>query len=230
MFSLSVSGASTLRAISFSLALLVNATALHANEPTPQALLFDAPYLTELQLPTSLNYTYAHATSQEKLFGRPFEDTISVNVNANENAGGLNSVMLRVFSGERERNLGPHLNMKGNPIIMIFLERDMWEMKRRVGGEPIYYRNKIRKAFRDAATVEKTSAEFNGHTIEAHKISITPFADEKDSRRMQHFLNKGYEFMVSDKVPGGILSVRSVVRDKDATLIEDRLTFVGKGQ
>ncbi|NNE23943.1 MAG: hypothetical protein HKN11_15180 [Rhizobiales bacterium] len=197
---------------------------------TPQALLFDAPYLKQLAVPSALNYSYRHSTSAEKTFGKPFEDTIAVNVEKNDKPGGLNSVMLRMFSGKRQRDLGPHIDITGNPIIMVFLERDLWEMKRRVGGEPVYYRNMIRRAFRDAAKVEKNTAEFNGQNISVQTVTIMPFTGEKDRASMQKLLNKIYEFTVADVVPGGILSIRSTVpaeQEGNAALVSDELAFVG---
>ena len=195
---------------------------------TPQKLLFDTPYLTELKLPSSLSYTYRHDADDPKLFGKPFTDTIAVDLSKPSNAQHANSVSMRIFTGPRARKLGPNVDMKGNPIIMIFLERDLWEMKRRVGGEPIYYRNKIRRALREAATVEKVEVSFEGKTVPGHKVSITPFADETANRRMEKYLKKRYEFTVADAVPGGFYKVRSSVPlegDSSKDLVADELTY-----
>ncbi len=192
-----------------------------------QSLLFDNPYLTQLALPSSLTYTYNHRTSEEKRFGKAFTDTISIDVA--QDTEHANSVSLRIFTGPRERRLGPHHAMKGNPIIMIFLEHDLWETKHQVGGVPVYYRNKIRKALREAAQVSKIQSEFGGKLVPAHRVTITPFKDEKDNHRLREFLNKSYEFTVSDAVPGGYLKVRSIVPDGDtpgAFLVEDELSFL----
>ncbi len=195
---------------------------------TSQKLLFDKPYLGKLALPSSLIYTYSHRTSEEKRFGKAFIDTISVDVDKTESAKHKNSVSLRIFTGKRERRLGPHRGMMGNPIIMAFLERDLWEMKRRAGGVPIYYRNKIRKAMREAASVAKIEAEFDGKLVPAHRVTIVPFKDEKNNQRLSEFLNKSYEFTVSDMVPGGFLKARSAVPGVEGAgdlLVEDELVF-----
>ncbi len=194
---------------------------------TPQILLFDRPYLRQLKVPSALNYSYRHATSEAKQFGPPFTDTIAVNVNEPTNPENANSVSMRIFSGERQRDLGPNVDMKGNPIIMIFLERDLWEMKRRIGGVPIFYRNKLRQALRDKAVVKKTEITFEGKPVPAHTVTIMPFAQETQNVRMKKFLKKTYEFTVADAVPGGFVSVRSVVPGGDGeVLIEDEITFL----
>ena len=195
---------------------------------SPQKLLFDTPYLEQLKLPSSLTYTYKHQAADPKQFGKPFTDTIAVDLSKPDNPSHVNSVSMRIFTGQRARALGPNVNMKGNPIIMIFLERDLWEMKRRVGGEPIFYRNKIRRALRDKATVEKIDVSFAGKTVPGHKVTITPFADETQNRRLARFLKKRYEFVVADAVPGGFVAVRSSVPPEDGgdkALVEDELTY-----
>ncbi len=193
-----------------------------------QKLLFDTPYLHQLKLPSSLNYTYKHEAADPKQFGKPFTDTIAVDLTKPDNPEHVNSVSMRIFTGERARALGPNVDMRGNPIIMIFLERDLWEMKRRVGGEPIFYRNKIRRALREKATVEKIDVSFEGKTVPGHKVTITPFADETQNRRMARFLKKRYEFVVADGVPGGYVAVRSSVPAENGggkALVEDELTY-----
>ena len=209
--------------------LLVLGAATAQGADTPQKLLFDTPYLTELKVPSSLSYTYRHRASEARQFGKPFTDTIAIDLSKPDNPEHVNSVSMRIFTGARARELGPNVDMKGNPIIMIFLERDLWEMKRRVGGEPIFYRNKIRRALREAAKVEKIEVDFEGKTVPAHKVTITPFSGETDNRRLQRFLNKSYEFVVADAVPGGFVRVRSSVPREDGAgeaLVEDEITYL----
>ena len=207
--------------------MLGNAAAVQAAD-TPQKLLFDTPYLTQLKLPSSLSYTYRHDAAEAKQFGKPFTDTIAIDLSKPDNPAHVNSVSMRIFTGPRGRELGPNVDMKGNPIIMIFLERDLWEMKRRVGGEPIFYRNKIRRALREAAKVEPVELSFEGKTVPGHKVTITPFIGETDNRRLARFLKKSYEFVVADAVPGGFYKVRSLVpaeADGGKALVEDEVIY-----
>ena len=211
------------------LVVLANAS-VAGDEKTPQSLLFDAPYLTQLKVPSSLNYSYRHETTADKDFGKSFEDTVAVNVGKNDKPGGLNSVMLRMFSGKRQRDLGPHTDITGNPVIMMFLERDLWEMKRRVGGQPVYYRNLIRRALRAEADIKEDVGVFNGEDLKVHTITIRPFAGETKNARLNGMLNKIYEFTVAETVPGGILKIRSVVpaeKEGGAALVSDELAFIG---
>ena len=194
-----------------------------------QSLLFDAPYLEQLVPPRTLSYSYRRKTRNEKVFGRSFEDTIRVRVTKSDSQDGLNTVSLEVFTGERQRRLGPHADMRGNPVLMVFLELDLWHMKRRVGGAPVYFRNTIRKAFRDSASIERIAIDFSGRNVLAHKVTIRPFAEDQITPRLKEFRAKTYEFTVSDAVPGGIYRIRTWVPEPDGggPLIEDMMVIAG---
>ena len=66
------------------IAVLLGVTSLQAQAAqaaeTAQKLLFDTPYLQQLKLPSSLNYTYRHEAAETRLFGKPFTDTIAVDL------------------------------------------------------------------------------------------------------------------------------------------------------
>jgi hypothetical protein len=214
----------------FALLGLAAAVASNAGEKaTSQSLLFDAPYLERLALPQTLSYSYRRKTENEKKFGSPINDAISVKISKSKKAGGLNKVSLEIFTGAKQRRLGPHTDMRGNPVLMAFLELDVWHMKRRVGGVPVYFRNSIRKAFRESAAVEEIKIEFEGRMVPAHKVTIKPFVKDPNAPRLKEFRKKVYEFTVSDMVPGGFHKIRSWVPKLEGTglLIDDTLIFTG---
>ena len=59
---------------------------------TAQKLLFDTPYLQQLKLPSSLNYTYRHDAAETRLFGKPFTDTIAVSPSRRSSPLGVTSL------------------------------------------------------------------------------------------------------------------------------------------
>jgi len=212
----------------FALLGLVAAVPPNAGEKaTSQSLLFDAPYLERLALPQTLSYSYRRRTENEKKFGSQIDDAISVKISKSKKSNGLNNVTLEIFTGEKQRRLGPHRDMRGNPVLMAFLELDIWHMKRRIGGVPVYFRNSIRKAFRESATVEEIKIEFEGRTVPAHKVTIKPFVKDPNAPRLKEFRQKVYEFTVSDMVPGGFHKIRSWVPklEGEGSLIDDTLIF-----
>ncbi len=202
-------------------------------ENTPQSLLFDAPYLKGFRAPASLSYTLDHVSKKADRYGANFKGTVRMRIEKASDATDTNSVYIDMKAGKRDRNLGPFTNVTGNPVIMMFLERDIWQMKRLIGGVPVYFRNRIRKAFREAAKVEVTEIEFDGKKVPAKRIVIKPFVKDKESRRLREYTAKTYEFIVAETVPGGFYELRSFVPNTDSSkgaVVEDRIRFKSVGQ
>ena len=177
--------------------------------PSAQTLLFDASYLLPLKAPSRLVYSYSNKTADPALFGRSFDDEVALKLSASAEGKGEKDVTLDMFTGDRQRVVGPLVNVSGNPIIMMFLESDVSQMKMHIGGQPVYYRNIIRLALRDKAKLEPAKFSWDGHEVEGTKVTIHPFADDPNGERLQLFRTKTYEFIVSDAVPGGIYQIHS---------------------
>lgn len=201
-----------------------------ASEPTAQELLFDATYLAPVAAPSRIKYHFSYKSIDSTLFGASYDDEASIRLKPTAGAEGYKDVTLDMFSGERQREMGPLPKVNGNPIIMMFLEHDTNLMQKHVGGAMVYYRNIIRAAFRDKATVQPADITWNGKPVKAMRISIQPFKDIPSAEKLQLFRTKIYEFTVSDAVPGGIYDMRSVVPDlegKQTPAMDTHLTLTG---
>jgi hypothetical protein len=202
-----------------------------ASEPTAQELLFDATYLAPVAAPSRIKYHFSFKSVDSTLFGASYDDDASMQLKPTAGAEGYKDVTLDMFTGERLRELGPLPKINGNPIIMMFLEYDTNLMQKHVGGAMVYYRNIVRAAFRDKATVQAVDITWNGKPVKAMKISIQPFQDIPAAEKLQLFRGKIYEFTVSDAVPGGIYDMRSVVPDLEgkspAPAMDTHLTLTG---
>lgn len=204
-----------------------------AQENTAQSLLFDSPYLSSMKPPGALSHGFSHTTENARLYGDTFGDKVLVRLEGPKETGKPDRVFMDVYTGAQQRNLGPFSKTNGNPIIMMFLERDVWQMKRRIGGTPSYFRNRIRKAFREAAELEPAEIRFKGNKIAAYEITIRPFKHELDKRRFREYRTKVYSFTVADKVPGGIYQIWSAIPKENSDneyLVEDRLFLEGEIQ
>lgn len=215
------------------LALQVPSQAAAADLPTAQKLLFESNHLTTLAAPGRLTYRYSLKTSDTALFGAGFDDDAVILLASAANGIGAKDATLELFTGNRMRRFGPLPNVIGNPIIVLFLEYDVNQMRIHVGGQPVYYRNVVRAAFRESAKVEPVSIVWQGNTASAMKVSIQPFMNIANAERLKLFRAKTYEFTVSDAVPGGIYEIRTVIADdrpgQTAPAIEARLTLSGGG-
>lgn len=216
----------------FAAGLAAAAPAAQEDEPqTAQALLFDKGYLLRLGAPSRLVYSFKQSTADAELFGQGFEDEVTMRLSASAQGNGQKDVTLDMFTGERQRTLGPLSQVSGNPIIMMFLERDVLQMNRHIGGQPVYFRNVIRLAFREKARVEPASFVWDGLEVRGAKITIQPFLGDPHGERMQLFKSKTYEFIVSEAVPGGVYAMHATLADTriDATApaVDMRLTLKG---
>ncbi|MEO1159200.1 MAG: hypothetical protein AAFW74_01940, partial [Pseudomonadota bacterium] len=183
-----------------------------ATEPeTVSSLLFDKPYLTSVKPDTTLVYDFKRISSDEKKYGRGLSDTIRLDVLKDEQDSSKRTAHLHIYSGPRARNIGPIPRTSGNPAIMVLLEQDTYDFKRHLGGIPAYFRNKIRKAMREDALIEETRIRHNGREMSGHKITLVPFKGDQNMQRVPEYQNTIYEFVVSDDVPGGIVSISSTI-------------------
>lgn len=191
-------------------------------------LLFDRPYLESIEPGSAIVYDFELTSADKERFGEAFSDTIRLRVDASESDAKKRTANLDLFSGTRERHIGPMPQTSGNPAVMIVLEQDTFDLQRTLGGQPAYFRNKIRQAFRDGAEVEKTTVKLDGNEVDAHRITLRPFKGDANFSRVPEFAEMVYEFVVADAVPGGVYSVSSYIpspKDAKATLKKKVMEF-----
>jgi hypothetical protein len=202
-----------------------------SDETTATTLLFSTPYLAQLKSDETLVYDFVRTTSDEERYGQKLNDTVRLDIRTSEDDNTKRTTYIHLYSGPKERNIGPFVNSSGNAAVMIVLEQDTYELKRRLGGQPAYFRNKIRAAMRDNAKVEKTSFEFEGKTIQGHKITIEPFKGDPNMTRVPEYANSVYEFVVADAVPGGLYRVSSIIpnaKDSSQPLKQQDMIYSGR--
>ena len=208
------------------------AAATDSAAPSAQSLLFDANYLVPLNAPSRLVYDYSAKTADPALFGKSFDDEVAMRLLPSAQGGGEKEVTFDMFTGNHQHTIGPLTRVTGNPIIMMFLEKDVSEMNMHIGGQPVYFRNVIRMAFREKAKLEPATITWEGKPVPATKITIQPFLGDPNGERMQLFKSKTYEFVVSDAVPGGIYQIHSTIGDErpdssGAPAIDIKMTLKG---
>ena len=193
-------------------AVAITASAAMAGEQSDATtLLFATPYLEKVAPDRKIVYDYERTNQKPELFGQDIKDTITLEVTADKDASQKRTAMLKIYSGPRERQIGPLYKSSGNPAVMVLLEQDTFELQRQTGGQPAYFRNMIRRALRDSAKVEAKSFEFGGQTVEGHRVVIEPYAGDANMQRVPELQRTIYEFVVADVVPGGIYSVSAMI-------------------
>lgn len=86
-------------------------------------LLFYTDHLAKVSVPDTIHYTFVNrGTATEG-----FSDAIEVRV-TEASVEGQKIVTLNYFTGERQQYVPPITNSKGNPILKVFLQRDVHQM------------------------------------------------------------------------------------------------------
>ncbi len=188
-----------------------------------QVALFETPHLQNVGQPETLDYKIVRDGPDG------FTDTVAMHVR-NLHPGGGKDVSFDFMTGTR-RVAYPELdNFRGNPLVMLVLERDVLEMKATLGLSATYFRNEIRQSFVDRATIVDSNFELDGKSIPVKMLSVHPFADDSRLERLPTVQNKSYLFVLSDQVPGSIAEIRIEMPGSEQQKIPaaaERITFQG---
>ena len=168
--------------------------------------LFVANHLAKLKPSTTLHYSFRKSGSLEP----GFDDKVAILLAAQPD-GSCCAAAAEFLSGQRKLALPEIEAAQGNPVILYFLERDIREMQRLTKGQANYFRKRIRMAVFNAATIADVSLPYQGRTIAARQITISPYTDDPLRARFENLVGKRYVFTLSDAVPGGVLSIRTQV-------------------
>lgn len=170
-----------------------------------QKLLFDTPHLSNLLAGDTVSYNYAKSGTLEPVF----EDKVELLINA-VLADQRRSLEASFLSGERRIPFASSSGFHGNPLIMLFLERDAREMSRLTGGSAAYFRNRIRHALAKPDVVtESVRVPFAGEALSGTRVELVPFGEDPLLDRYAALADKRYTFIVSAQMPGGIYRLES---------------------
>ncbi len=201
-------------------------------DPTPisraETLLFMTPHLKQLQPPSRLHYAFLKKGTLEQ----GFSDTVDVDITG-EPDGGKKGVA-RFLSGERQVQYPEVEHAEGNPVLLFYLEREIREMSRLTGGRPDYFKKRIRTALAESAQIKDVEIHFDGRTMRAQQITISPYDSDPLRGRFERLSTKQYVFTICEAIPGLVYEMRGVVAaaggsSKDEAVIDETLTFASAG-
>ena len=190
----------------------------------PVDILFIRPHLSSLPAGAELIYRLERTPYDTARLGEPFGDDIKLVVRSVAANGGRD-IDLRIFTGDRAREVNAITDLTGNPVLVIFLDRAVSNMVRLTGGNAPYFKDRLRTALRDKATSEAIKTEFEGRTLAATRIVVRPFDEDANAERMLGYQGAQFEFLVAQDVPGMLLDMKSsfVSTLADAPKLEERI-------
>ncbi len=186
-----------------------------------------AEHLSNIDRPVRLYYEFVKSGSYEEGFtDAVYLDIIKINDDGTKNA------VLDFFTAARKQTVSPEnvTNIRGNPVLAIFMQGDVYEMNRLTEGHWRHFQKMIKIALRESAQIEPVGIDFNGKKISAEKITFSPYLNDPHRRDFEQFAHKTYEFILSDDIPGMLYQIKTVIQNPDGSengpLIEEVLTLI----
>lgn len=209
-------------------AALVAAPAVAQTDPRPlspaQIALFQTPHLDNIAHPETLEYRYQRSGAGA------FTDSILERIEK-IHPDGTKYVGFTFLTGEHHVFFPAVDNFHGNPLLMLFLEHDVREMRAATGLAAAYYRNRIREAFVDQAKMSDTEVMVDGKSVPARRITLQPFASDPRFKDDPAVRDKTYTFVLAAQVPGMIeeLGAEAPGNPADGTpSLVERITFAAE--
>ena len=183
-------------------------------------------HLQNVDKPARLYYEFIKAGSYEE----GFTDAVYLDIHK-INKDGSKDASLDFFTSDRRQsaNRDNLTHITGNPVIGIYMQGDVIEMNRITDGHWRYFQRRIKIAISENARIDPVSFNFDGKVLEGEKITITPYVNDPRRKQFSQFVDKRYEFIFSNHIPGTLYQIRTVVPDKSGadieSLIEETLTL-----
>jgi hypothetical protein len=170
---------------------------------------FGAGLFADVTQPTKLRYRY-------EMTGQGVDPPVAgrIDLDVREvGADGAKSVFVDMFEGPNHREFGPIASKEQNPLVLVFLQRDVNEMANLTGGAAMYFQQQIRRAFSSEAESEAVEVSLGDRKLPGRRLVMRPFAKDPQIDRFPQFKNKAYEFIVAEGVPGGVYSLATHTPD-----------------
>lgn len=173
-------------------------------------------HLNNIKKDATLKYDFHQSGKPED----SFEDKVQVSIKQSAKATGAKTVDVDYLSGIHKISLPNVGDAQSNPVILYFLEMDVRDMHRLVGGQEAYFRKRIRLALADAAEVRPVTVNYGGRAIAGSEVRIAPYLQDPLKERLGNLYKKSYVFTLSNEVPGGLYQIRTQVDDPAAKVAD----------
>ncbi len=192
-----------------------------------EVLLWHGNHLANIEKPLSLYYEFIKSGTLEE----GFSDSVYLKI-LELNDDGTKNAMLDFFTADRKQAVSPDnvTNITGNPILGVYMQGDIYEMNRLTDGHWKHFMKQIKISLREDAVVVPTTFRFNGKEYQGEKMYFSPYLNDPHRRDFEKYAEKYYEFIFSNKIPGSLYQIKTVIPDKSGKtkepLILETLTLV----
>ncbi len=185
--------------------------------------LFIDEHLSEITEPSRIFYKFEKfSTLEDNFVGNVVLNIVKIDEEKKK------YITFRYLKGRNKVRFPPQIGAKGNPVFMLFFERDARDMQRLTGGNALFFRSRIRHAIAETETKD-ISLNFKGENISAQEITFKPFTKTKLKNRVNRYKTKEFRVTMSNKIPGYIYKIETFTKDtqKANDIVRETLTFQG---
>jgi hypothetical protein len=192
-------------------------------------IIFEAEHLLNTKAGEELVYDFSRTVSDEAQLGLGFKDKITLKVA--DIKDGKRAVDLQIYTGERARDLQKMTDMTINPMFIVTMQQAVSSFRAVGGGDLSYLKNRFTKNMDEKSLVEPCKIDFKGETIDAYRITVTPFSEDPNASRMKGYDASTFTFIISKNVPGEFVESVSVIKSskEGSPNFEERTTLAGFG-
>ncbi len=185
--------------------------------------LFIDEHLKSINEPSRIFYKFQKESTRED----NFKGNVVLNIVKVEEDN-TKHITFRYLKGRNKVRFPPQIGAKGNPVFMLFFERDSRDMQRLTGGNALFFRSRIRHTIA-ATDVEDVNIEYKNKTIPAKKISFQPFTKTELKNRVSRYKTKKFVIVMSSDIPGYIYSIQAFIKDLEDPddMVKETLQFQG---
>lgn len=222
-----MSPANLRRLAAVAITLIMAAGAVNAQPQKPVQMLFEGNHLKLTKQGSQLNYRFQRSVSHENILGAAFSDDLKIDVTAVKDD--KRDFTFQVFSGERARDPFSDHDRTGNPLLLWYLDRSVNSYKSLAGGGLTYVKGRFMEALQKAEG-EPTKIDVGGKSVDALRLTLTPYANDPNASRMLGYQNSRFVIVVSDAVPGYLVELSSTFENTEAKSprLEERISFVNE--
>ena len=185
--------------------------------------LFIDEHLKTITEPSRIYYKFSKESTRED----SFTGNVVLNIVKVEDDN-TKHITFRSLKGRNKVRFPPQIGAKGNPVFMLFFERDARDMQRLTGGNALFFRSRIRHTIA-ATEIKDVELEFQGDKFSGKQISFQPFLETKLKNRVSRYKTKKFVLTMSENIPGFIFKIETYIKDLDdpSDMVKEILQYQG---
>ena len=185
--------------------------------------LFIDEHLKTITEPSRIYYKFSKESTRED----SFTGNVVLNIVKVEDDN-TKHITFRYLKGRNKVRFPPQIGAKGNPVFMLFFERDARDMQRLTGGNALFFRSRIRHTIA-ATEIKDVELEFRGDKLAGKQISFQPFLETKLKNRVSRYKTKKFVITMSEDIPGFIFKIETYIKDLDdpSDMVKEILQYQG---